>query len=135
MMLKPCAVPALAVALSAGWILPASAQSLAPMQGEAVTFSDRAGFRLSVRNPYSRASRFEIIALDADGTPAPDVVLSRSSLPIAPGATAELFVLAPLGGATVRDIRICATSSPFYGAGSAIRGRVCGKYRAVFRQL
>ena len=111
----------------------ASAQSLTPMKADIYTFSDQAALRLNVRNPYDSATRFSVHAYTETWVPVNDVQFSRDQFTMAAGSTAPLTVIAPLNGATSKTMYVCVLSQPIYGAGSGLRGQVCGKYRAIQR--
>ncbi len=111
----------------------ASAQSLTPMKADIYTFSDQAAMRLNVRNPYDSATRFSVHAYTENWVPINDVRFSRDQFNMAAGSTAPLTVVAPLNGATSQTMYVCVLSQPIYGAGTGLRGQVCGKYRAIQR--
>ena len=117
-----------ALGLGAG----AAAQSLTPMRAEVGTFTDTAAVRLSVGNPGERRLRIGFAAYDEAWAPITGATATRPSLALPGGETASVVVTVPLGGAASCVFRVCARSAPVLGPnGQALRGEVCGKYRAT----
>ncbi|WOI52784.1 hypothetical protein [Parvularcula sp. LCG005] len=114
----------------------AFAQSLLPMKADIVTFAERGNISITLQNPYERAKRFTLEAYDMDWQPLPDIQMVRRQVSMAPGGSIGLYFFVPQREAEeARMLFICATSNPTFGAGTGMRGRVCGKYRVVYRSL
>lgn len=119
--------------LAAAYAAPSAAQSLSPMTDTVVTYQDVFALQLKARNPYATPQRFFIRVLNDDGSAARARALPPV-LTLPPGETASFFVW----GDSVQQekVMVCATSEPFStGAGTLVKGEVCGKYAIIRRQL
>lgn len=113
----------------------AQAQSLSPMKADIVTFGAQGAGRIHLRNPYKSARRFTVSVFDENWHQVKGARLSNTRLALAPGATTSVFVVVPLKQDRSKTFYLCATSYPFYGRGTGMKGEVCGKYRIIRRHL
>ncbi len=114
--------------LTAPW--PAFAQGLSPMSGEIRTYGPQFAILLTATNPYDTAQRFSVALRDEEGAPAPRVQTTKPSFSLPPGEAGAFYVWGEAQAS--RRILVCVTSQFFStGAGSPVRGEVCGRYDII----
>lgn len=115
---------ALTLAAALLWAGAAGAQSVAPMQSQVRSHSDRFLGRLTVSNPYPDPRRFEVAAFDENGEPVA-VWLNASSFTLAAGARRQLLVAASFDGAATRKVVVCVETVAAETETSRVRAQVC----------
>ncbi|NJO38680.1 MAG: hypothetical protein HC871_15080 [Rhizobiales bacterium] len=113
---------------------PAAAQGLSPMTEDFATYANEFAFRLNAKNPYHTAQRFSVAVYEADWRPSSAAPLAPH-VTVPPGETVSFLVRGETDSREIRTLYVCVRSEPFHGAGSAIRGEACGRYRILQRRL
>lgn len=109
---------------------PAAAQSMSPMRGQIVSFTDAFAVRVHPANPYDHRIRVEVRVYDETFAPVDAEVLPGSFM-LGAGASRSVLVVVPFGGAGSRKVRICTESVPFPQDQTRIRAQICGKFLAT----
>lgn len=117
----------------------AEAQSLAPMRGQVVSYADRFALRLHPGNPYDKGMTMSMAVYDEAYRPIRAAVFPERQV-IGPGGNGSVTVVVPFDGTRERRVRVCARAHPLAVPGGPsgranIVTEVCGRYRAVRRQL
>jgi hypothetical protein len=108
----------------------AAAQGLSPMKGEVRTYSHQFAMLLTASNPYNTPQRFSVALRDEWNQPVPRVQATVPNFSLPPGETGAFYVWGDVPAS--KRILVCVTSQFFAtGAGSPVRGEVCGKYDIV----
>ena len=112
----------------------AEAQSLSPMRGQVVSFSDRFALRLTPGNPYDRPMTVTVAVYDEGFRPIRAAVLpARQTL--GPGHSGTVTVVVPFAEGRERRVRVCARARPVGTTGARIVTEVCGRYRGTRHAL
>lgn len=112
--------------------MPAGAQSMSPMRGEVVSFTDAFAVRVFPANPYGRRIDVQVHVYDQDFMPVAARIVP-ASFALAAGASRSVLVVIPFAGARARKVRICTESVPFPDSQTLIRAQICGKFLASRR--
>jgi len=110
----------------------AHGQSMSPMRGEVVSFTDAFAVRVFPANPYGRRIDVDVRVYDQAFAPVEARVMP-GRFALAAGASRSVLVVVPFAGMPVRKIRICTESVPFPDNQTRIRAQICGKFIAVRR--
>ncbi|CAM5465694.1 hypothetical protein ACFJIU_24755 [Mesorhizobium sp. UC74_2] len=111
-------------------VLPAavSAQSMSPMRGEIMSFSNAFAVRVYPANPYKQRIKISVRVYDQDFYPVKDARVSPSEFMLGGDASRPVLVVVPFNGTTERKVRICTESIPFPNDQTQIRAQICGKF-------
>jgi hypothetical protein len=111
---------------------PLLAQSMSPMRGEVISFTDAFAVRVFPANPYGRPIGVDVRVYDQDFAPVAATVMP-GSFTLAAGASRSVLVVVPFAGADVRKVRICTESVPFPDNQTRVKAQICGKFIASRR--
>ncbi|MBR2690519.1 MAG: hypothetical protein IKE42_21930 [Aquamicrobium sp.] len=111
-------------------VLPAavSAQSMSPMRGEIMSFSNAFAVRVYPANPYKQRIKISVRVYDQDFYPVKDARVSPSEFMLGGDASRPVLVVVPFNGSSERKVRICTESIPFPNDQTQIRAQICGKF-------
>ncbi len=110
----------------------ASAQSVAPMSQNVVSFSEIFIIQVEIQNTYSTSQRNEIYLYDADWNRLTPRYISSAAPFLGPGDKMVITAMMTFNGQNDRKVYICNTITPRQGGvGTAFRGEVCGKVIAT----
>ncbi|HEV2502534.1 MAG TPA: hypothetical protein VGV39_05635 [Mesorhizobium sp.] len=111
-------------------VLPAavSAQSMSPMRGEIMSFSNAFAVRVYPANPYKQRIKISVRVYDQDFYPVKDARVSPSEFMLGGDASRPVLVVVPFNGTSERKVRICTESIPFPNDQTQIRAQICGKF-------
>ena len=111
-------------------VLPAavSAQSMSPMCGEIMSFSNAFAVRVYPANPYKQRIKISVRVYDQDFYPVKDARVSPSEFMLGGDASRPVLVVVPFNGSSERKVRICTESIPFPNDQTQIRAQICGKF-------
>ncbi|WP_054312498.1 hypothetical protein [Mesorhizobium sp. 1M-11] len=105
-----------------------SAQSMSPMRGEIMSFSNVFAVRVYPANPYKQRIKISVRVYDQDFYPVEDARVSPSEFMLGGDASRPVLVVVPFNGTTERKVRICTESIPFPNDQTQIRAQICGKF-------
>ena len=105
-----------------------SAQSMSPMRGEIMSFSNVVAVRVYPANPYKQRIKISVRVYDQDFYPVKDARVSPSEFMLGGDASRPALVVVPFNGTSERKVRICTESIPFPNDQTQIRAQICGKF-------
>ena len=105
-----------------------SAQSMSPMRGEIMSFSNVFAVRVYPANPYKQRIKISVRVYDQDFYPVKDARVSPSEFMLGGDASRPVLVVVPFNGTGERKVRICTESIPFPNDQTQIRAQICGKF-------
>lgn len=108
----------------------AHAQSVTPMRGAVTSFADEFALRITVGNPYPRATYFDVRVYDENFQPI-EAIVSPPNLKMPPDETTLVSVRVPFNGGSTRKVRVCAEGMFANANQSGVRTQVCGRYLAT----
>ncbi len=112
----------------------ANAQSMTPMRGKVVSFTDRFAIRVWPGNPYSHNLDMQIAVYDDDFGP-----IRAQAVPAAfnvgPGDRRSVLVIVPFAEKSERTVRVCTRARPERRRGTTIATEICGRFQGIRRSV